>query len=138
MQKIRIDKKTFVTKSWETEPNSISRKIKSKPPADCHTIVLLLSVSSLNFSLPTHGRRGVKGSNGGFWHWRVSGLSISNVASFFSSPKFTVLSLLHFNHRGARTALPSCCLDYSCSTSILYSNLCSSFHTPSPTLSEYS
>ena len=72
------------------------RKIKLILPADCHTTVLL--VSSLHFSQPTQGQGwflgDVKRSNGGFWHWQVSGLPISNVAAV---QIFIVFILLHFS-----------------------------------------
>ena len=59
-----------------------------------HITVIL--VSSLNLSLPTWGwlQQGwihgdVKGSNGSFRHWQVSGLGTSSIAAWLSSPSQT-------------------------------------------------
>ena len=42
-----------LTQCWKTEPNHTSGKIKLAPPADCYTILLL--VSSQNLGQTTQG-----------------------------------------------------------------------------------
>jgi len=82
----------IVTQSWETIPNCTSGKIEPTLPAYSHTIVLLVSSLNLVYLLKVDCSRGefvhgdVKGSNGGFRHWPVSGLAISSVAACFSNP----------------------------------------------------
>ena len=76
----------------------------------------------------------MKGLNGGFKHWRVSGLAISSVAACFGSPNvysvdFALFQPLRNQHSPSRLVLRL----YSCPTTILHYNLCLHFiphHSP--------
>ena len=91
-------------------------KIKLTPPAYCHTTALLNFKPKLwstysRLILPgvkIHDE--VKDSNGGFWHWWVSGLAIS---SSFAVQMFKVLILIYFSHWGASTAHPGWFLGFT-------------------------
>ena len=91
----------------------------------------MLLVSSINFSLPTwlivagwiHSD--MKGSNGGFRHWQVSGPAISGVAACYSSTNvdFASFQPLRSQHKPSRLVF---CL-HLCPTTILYCNFCPPF-----------
>ena len=129
----------YVTQSWETVPNCTSGKIKLTPSAYSHTTVLL--VSRLNFNLLTRGRLwqgwlhgDLKGSNGGFRHWQVSGLAVSSVAACFSSPNVHSVNFASFQPLKNQQSPSRLVFGLNwCPTTILNHNISPPIHPPPPT-----